>query len=222
MLSNGSVTSARIKGELSNAAEAYTKELNAMFGKNPRAIASRKDNTAGKRVKDAIAAYKDASKSGGDLKTATNTLSNAMDTLLVEAADRATWSLRHSANRKAGWSPTMAKHTAALKFLQKSQRWQIPCLRIQLSELRQEQQDELPSPWERDRALKDPIGARNAWLKDTREAQKKIRYALSEASKRHDRACINSNTTAREHAHRLGRTGRIFRELLGARRANRK
>ena len=112
-----SVTSTRIKGNLSNTAEAYTKELGAMLGKNPGAVASRKDNTAAKRVKDATAAYKEASKSGVDLKAVTNTLSNAMDTLLIEAADRAAWNLRQSANRKARWSPTMAKHTAALKFL---------------------------------------------------------------------------------------------------------
>ena len=116
----------------------------------------------------------------------------------------------------------MAKHTAALKFLKKSKRLQIPCLRKQLSEPPQELQGELPSPWERGRAFKDSIGAQKAWLKDTREAQNKIRYALSKASKRHDRACIHSNTTGREHASRLDRTGRIFRELLGTRRANRK
>ena len=85
-----SVTSARTKGELSNAAEAYTKELDAMLGKNPGAVAPRKDNTTGKRVKDATAAYKEASKSGVDLKAVTNALPSAMDTLLVEAANRAT------------------------------------------------------------------------------------------------------------------------------------
>ena len=52
------------------------------------------------------------------------------------------------------------------------------------------------------------------------EAAKKIRYTLGEASKRHARACINNHAAAREHARRLGKTGRIFRELLGARRAN--
>ena len=47
-----------------------------------------------------------------------------------------------------------------------------------------------------------------------------IRRALGGASKRHDRTCIINNTTAREHARRLSTTGRVFRELLGARRAN--
>ena len=68
--------------------------------------------------------------------------------------------------------------------------------------------------------IEGPKGARKAWLKDAQEAEKRIRYALNEASKRHDRACINNHTAAREHARRLGKTGRIFRELLGARRAN--
>ena len=49
---------------------------------------------------------------------------------------------------------------------------------------------------------------------------KRIRYALGEASKRHGQACINNHAAAREHARRFGKTGRIFRELLGARRAN--
>ena len=114
----------------------------------------------------------------------------------------------------------MAKHTAALKFLQKSKDWQIPHPQTQLSELPEEQQNELPSPWGNAKASRDPKGARKAWLKDAQEAEKKIRYALGESSKRHARACINTRTAAREHARRLGQTGRIFRELLGARRAN--
>ena len=65
-------------------------------------------------------------------------------------------------------------------------------------------------------SIEEPQGARKAWLNNARAAEKKIREALSEASKRHDR------TTAREHARRLGNTGRIIRELLGARRANEK
>ena len=73
---------------------------------------------------------------------------------------------------------------------------------------------------ESSRALGDPEGARKAWLKDAQEAEKKIWKSLSEASKRHDRNCINTNTATREHASRLGKTGRIFRELLGTRRAN--
>ena len=88
------VTSARIKGELSDTAEAHTKELGAMLGENPGANASRKYNTTGKGVKDATAAYKEAKESGMGLTTATNALSNAMDKLLVEAADRATWGQR--------------------------------------------------------------------------------------------------------------------------------
>ena len=114
---------------------------------NPGASASRKDNTTGKGVKDASTAYRDAKESGIGLRAATNSLSNAMDKLLFEAADRATWGQRQPASRKAGWSPTMAKHTATLKFLQKSKNWQIPHLRTQLSELPEDQQNELPSPW---------------------------------------------------------------------------
>ena len=88
------VASARIKGEPSDTAEAYTKDLDAMLGKHRGADASRKDNTTGKGDKDATAAYKDAKESGIGMRAATNTLSNAMDKLLVEAVDRATWGQR--------------------------------------------------------------------------------------------------------------------------------
>ena len=91
----------------------------------------------------------------------------------------------------------MAKHTAALKFLQKSRNWQIPWLRKQLSELTQEQQTELPPPRGSSGALEDPKGARKAWLKDAQAAEVIIRRALSDASKRYDRTCTNNNTAAR-------------------------
>ena len=113
----------------------------------------------------------------------------------------------------------MAKHTAALKFLLKSKNWQIPHLQTQLSELPEEQKNELPPPWGSSEASRDPKGARKAWLKDAQEAEKKFRYALSVALKKHDCACIN-HTAARERARRPGKTGRIFRELLDTRRAN--
>ena len=140
------VTSARVKGKLSDTAEAYTKELDAMLGKNSSANTSRNDNTIGKRVRDATAAYRDAKSSGVDLALATNTLLDDMDKLLVDAANRPTWDQRQTTSRKAGWSLPMARHTAALKFLQKSKNWQIPWLRTQLSDLPLEQKNELSSP----------------------------------------------------------------------------
>jgi hypothetical protein len=76
-----------------------------MLGKNPGAEASRKDNTVGKRVKDATAAYKEARKTGQGMAAATNKLSNSMDKLLVEAANRATWGQRQTRSRKAGCPP---------------------------------------------------------------------------------------------------------------------
>ena len=94
-----------------------------------------------------------------------------MDKLLVEAADRATWGQRQTASRNTGWSPTMAKHTAALKFLQKSKNWQIPHLQTQLSELPEEQQTELPPPWRRSEAQRDSKGAKKVWLKGPRGGQ---------------------------------------------------
>ena len=63
-------------------------------------------------------------------------------------------------------------------------------------------------------------GGGKAWLQDTKEAETKIWLALEEASKRHERGYINNRTIARDHARRLGETGRIFRELLGAIRVN--
>ena len=117
------MTSACIKGGLSDTAEAYTKELDTILGNIPGADASRDDNTIEKRVDDATAAYKEAKESGIGLAIATSTLSNAMDKLHVGAANRATRGQRLTISRKAGWSPTMAKHTAALKCLQKSKDW---------------------------------------------------------------------------------------------------
>ena len=84
------VTSARIKRELSDTAEAYAKELGAMLGKNPGANTPRNDNTTGKRVKDATSACKEAKESAMDLAAATNTLPSAMDKLLVGATDKVT------------------------------------------------------------------------------------------------------------------------------------
>ena len=62
-----------------------------MFGDNPGACASRKYNKMGKVVKDATAPDRHAKESGIGLRVATNSLSNAMDKLIFEAADRATW-----------------------------------------------------------------------------------------------------------------------------------
>ena len=44
-------------------------------------------NTAGKRAKEAASDYEEAKKGEGNLANATNELSNALDKLLVEAAD---------------------------------------------------------------------------------------------------------------------------------------
>ena len=96
-----------------------------MLGENPGANTSRKDNTTGRRVKDATAGCKEAKESGISLTVVTNTLSNDVDKLLADAVDRATCGQRQTARRKVGWSPTMAKHNAALKSLQKSKNWQV-------------------------------------------------------------------------------------------------
>ena len=39
-------------------------------------------------------------------------------------------------------------------------------------------------------------------------------------TKRHDRTCVNSRSATKEQARRLGKAGRIFRELLGSRHTN--
>ena len=75
-------------------------ELDAMLGKdleNP----SRKDNTVGKRIKDATAAYEGAKISGEGLSAATNTPSDAIEKLLAEAANRATWYQRQTSSNPA-------------------------------------------------------------------------------------------------------------------------
>jgi len=62
--------------------------------------------------------------------------------------------------------------------------------------------------------------AQTAWGKEAEEAKKRIRKELGVATKEYDRECQNHRAGVRERARRLGQTGRIFRELLGARRAN--
>ena len=113
------VTSALVHGGNSDTAQAYADELEAMVGEIPGSTTVRNDNTVGKRVKYATSAFKDAKKYGNDLAAATNTLPDAMDKLLVDAANRATWGQRQIKSRHASWSPSMAKYTAALKFLRK-------------------------------------------------------------------------------------------------------
>ena len=61
-----------------------------MLGTDHAKNHSRKDITVGRRAKSATAAFKAVVARGGDLKDATNALSDALDKLLVEAADRAT------------------------------------------------------------------------------------------------------------------------------------
>ena len=57
-------------------------------------------------------------------------------------------------------------------------------------------------------------GTRGTWLEAAAAAVTPIRRALGEASKRHERSCMNNRAAAREQARRLGETGTIFRELL--------
>ena len=114
----------------------------------------------------------------------------------------------------------MAKYTAALKFLNESKECPAHWLERQVTELPKELRDELPTPRSSGTARRDPKDAKEAWLRDAQAAETKIRRALGEASKRHARSCINSHTATREKAWRLGKAGRIFRELLGSRRAN--
>ena len=152
------VTSALGRGEHSNIAEAYMDEIDAMLGKGREKEPSRKDNTVGQRVKDVTTANKEAKASGEGLAEATNTLPDAIDQLLVDAASRATWSQRQTRSRLAGWSPSMAKHTAALKSLKESKQWPAPWLEKSLAELPKEQTDNLPSPWARDDARRDSRG----------------------------------------------------------------
>ena len=120
------MTSALERGEHSNIAQAYIDEIDAMLGTGPEEGPSRKDNSMGTRVKDATAVHEAAKASGKGLPETTNALSSAIDKLLVEAANRATWSQRQTRSRHAGWSPSMAKHTAALKFLKKNKQWPAP------------------------------------------------------------------------------------------------
>ena len=63
--------------------------------------------------------------------------------------------------------------------------------------------------------------AKNAWGKGVAIAVTKIRKELGVATKEYDRECKHHIAGVRERARRLGQTGRIFRGLLGARRANR-
>ena len=116
----------------------------------------------------------------------------------------------------------MGKYTAALKFLKKIKECPAQWLERQLSELPKEQWDELPAPWSSNTARGNPKETNEAWLRDAQAAGTKIRRALGEVSKRHARSCINNHTVTREKARRLGKTGRIFRELLGSHRTNRK
>ena len=81
------VTSTLEHRECSNTAQAYMGEIYAMLGADPQTNPSWKDNTVGKRVKDATSAYKEVKTSGEGLPTATNILSNATDKILVEAAN---------------------------------------------------------------------------------------------------------------------------------------
>ncbi len=114
----------------------------------------------------------------------------------------------------------MARYTAALKFLKKSKEYPVRWLERKMEALPLELQKELPAPWSGIAATRDPKGAKEAWLRDAGDAEKKIRRALGESARRHSRSCVNKHTATREKARRLGQTGQIFRELLGSKRAN--
>ncbi len=214
------MTSALEKGEPSKIAAAYIAELVSLQKGNTGATAVHQDNSAGKRAKDATSAYKKAKDGEGDLAKATNDLSNALDKLLVAAADRATWAQRKSSHRNAAWSPKMATHSAALNFLRQSGRWSLALLRQKLAQLPLEQQQLMPTPWDDARALLAPKAAKDDWASVAEEKIMELRRELSAATKEYDRARINHRTAVREKARRLGETGQIFRELLGAKRAN--
>ena len=107
-----------------------------------------------------------------------------------------------------------------MKFLKKSKQWPVQRLEKRLAELKKEQRDSLTPPWAPEDARRNPKGAKAAWVVNVGTAQTKLRCALGEASKTHDRLCVNSRSATREQARRLGRTGRVFMELLGSRRTN--
>ena len=201
------MTSALEKGELSKIATAYTEELVSLQKGNTGATAVHRDNSAGKRAKEATSAYKKANAGEGDLAGATNELSNALDTLLVTAADRATWAQRKSSHRSAAWSPKMATHSAALNFLRQSGRWPLVLLRQKLAQLPPEQQQLMPTPWDDARALIAPKAAKDDWASVAEEKIVELRRELSAATKEYDRVRTNHRTEVREKARRLGKTG---------------
>ena len=129
------MTSALENGELSKIATAYTEELKALQKENTGTTSVHRNNTAGKRAKEATSDHEKAKAGEGNLADTTNELSNALDKLPVEAADRATWAQRRTSHRKAAWPPQMAEHSAALSFLKQSVRWQLPHLRGKRSQL---------------------------------------------------------------------------------------
>ena len=153
------MTSALEKGELSKIATAYTEELEALQKGNAGATAVHKDSTIGKRAKEVELAYRKAKKEEGDLADATNTLSNELDKMLVEAANRATCPQRKTPHRNTAWSPLMASHTAALNFLKQSGRWPTPRLRRNLSQLPPEQRKLIQTPRGDALALPEPQAA---------------------------------------------------------------
>ena len=176
------ITSALEKGEHSRIATAYTDELEALQKGNTGATAVHKDNSAGKRAGEAERAYRKAKKGDGDLDEATNTLSNALDKMLVEAANRATWAQRRTSRRKAAWSPKMATHSAALIFLKQSSKWTMLRLKRNLARLPPVQQALMP-PWDENMLEMTHQLAQAAWEKEAEEAKKRIRKELGEATK---------------------------------------
>ena len=141
------VTSALEGGEHSKIALAYTEELDTLRLGDTGATAVHNGNTVGKRAKEAELAYRRAKKEEGDLIAASNTLSNALGKLLVEAASRAISGQRRTLRRHADWSLLTATHTAALNFLQQSERWQLPYLRVKLSQFPPDPRELMPTPW---------------------------------------------------------------------------
>ena len=78
----------------------------------------------------------------------------------------------------------------------------------------------MPTLWDNARARLRPQAAKNTWELGTIKAATTIRKALGIATKEYDRARTTRRAEIREKTRRLGKAGRIFREIMGARRAN--
>ena len=110
----------------------YKSRLGATVVDEPPTPAPRTPRRRTKVVRfdpEAELAYRKAKRGKRDLADAMNKLSNALDKMLVEATNRATWSQCKTPRRNAVWSPLMAPRTAPLIFLKQSSRWPTPRLR---------------------------------------------------------------------------------------------